>query len=58
MQGKCEKDDSARRAEKHIKGVAFRIDKCIAPLLSLLKLSSLPVNRLHSELLVQLNTND
>lgn len=29
--GKCGKDDSARRDEKHIKGVAFRVDKYIAP---------------------------
>ena len=29
--GKCRKDEPARRAEEDIKGVAFRVDKCIAP---------------------------
>ena len=30
VQEKCGKDESARRAEKHIKGVVLRVVKCIA----------------------------
>lgn len=31
MQGRCEEDESAHEVVKDIKGVAFRVGKCIAP---------------------------
>lgn len=31
MQGRCEEDESAHEVGKDIKGVAFRVGKCIAP---------------------------
>lgn len=54
--GKCGKAESVRRAERDIKGVAFRVDKMHYP--SSLVFSNSPVYRTTSELLVQLNTND
>lgn len=54
--GKCGKAESARRAEKDIKGVAFRVDKMHSP--SSLVYSNSAVYRTTSELLEQLNTND